>query len=587
MSSPDHTAITQGSTSITYRTLLQRSETVAQRLLSAGYGQGDVIGVPGPRGIRFVVVFLGVLRCGAVAFPIDPALPERRREHLLKIAKPQTLVHLEFADTGVPPDAGKTLPEVCSPAPAYLFGTSGTTGIPRMVLGWHGALSHFLSWQRETFAITPEDRCAQLTGLSFDVVLRDTLLALSCGGTLVIPAPADELGGAAVIRWLDRQKITVLHTTPTVLGSWLLDAPPGCRPPALRWTFLAGEPLKAGLVRAVRAVFPSSGIVNLYGPTETTLAKFAYQVPEGPLPANLPVGTPLPYCQGIIMRDGRPCGIGELGEIHIRTPFRSLGYLNDRAATAAAFVPNPYRDNADDRLYRTGDLGRIGPDRLLEVIGRLDHQVKINGVRIQPAEIERVLCQHPQVADCIVDPYQDHLQEPGETRLAAYVVPANARTSAEQDPGSGSGPSADLAQQLRGFLLDRLPPAMVPSVFIRLKRIPTTPNGKPDRAALPKPPAVRRAPVPAAHLPRTAAERTIQKLWAQVLRSDPPGIYDDFFELGGTSLTLTRLFALLDNRFPHKFRVAQLFTYPTIATQAALAEPRCSHIENEVTEHEF
>ncbi|MFD0385725.1 amino acid adenylation domain-containing protein [Streptomyces stramineus] len=442
--SPGHAALVQGTRSLSYAELVRRSEDLARRLVAEGCAPGRVVGVTGPRSIGFYVAMLGVLRSGAVFFPLDPALPPGRRDHLLSVGRPELMVRAcdllaggaDSADDGAVPvvlvDAhtgtlaeeapAGDLPPVAPEAPAYLFFTSGTTGTPRGVVGRHASLSHFLRWQSGEFAIAAGDRCAQLTSPSFDVMLRDTLLALVSGGTTVVPEPSDLLGGKAVFAWLEREQVSVLHAAPTVLQSWLLDAPATSRLPRLRLTFLAGEPLKAALVERFRDVFPDSGeIVNLYGPTETTMAKFAYRVPEaGELPPVLPVGSPLPQCQAIVMLDDVICGVGEPGEIIIRTPFRTLGYLNAPEADAAAFFPNPHRADERDLLYRTGDIGRLRPDGLLEVIGRADHQIKISGVRIHPAEIEGVLLNHPLVSACVTTA---HKSPQDEYHLVAYVVP--------------------------------------------------------------------------------------------------------------------------------------------------------------------
>ncbi|HEV2638606.1 MAG TPA: amino acid adenylation domain-containing protein [Actinocrinis sp.] len=581
---PAAPAVVQGSAVLDYGDLADRVQALARQLVAGGARPRDVVAVTGPRGIGFTVALLAVLRSGATVFPLDPALPRGRRDHLLAIGRPVRAVIVQGDGTQAPDGAGPDaldpalpadridartgrllgpglpstvdLPPIDDANPAYLFFTSGTTGAPRGVLGRHSGLSHFLTWQRDTFGITPQDRCAQTTSASFDVMLRDTLLALVSGGTVVVPEPADESGGRALFDWLERQRVTVLHAVPTVFQSWLLDAAPGIRLAALRWLFCAGEPLKAALIEEFRGAFPDSAeIVNLYGPTETTLAKFAYQVPHGPLPAALPVGRPLPQTQVLVLRDGVPCGVGEPGEIVIRTPMRTFGYLDDADATNAGFIPNPDRDDPDDLLYRTGDLGRLRPDGLLEVLGRRDHQVKISGVRIQPAEVERALLGHPDVAACLVRAFTDPR---GEAHLAAYVV------AGPDDPA--------LAGRLRSFLSERLPRAMVPSHYVPLDRIPTTPNGKPDYAALPVP-GLGRASAPApAELPSTDAQRVIAGLWSEVLGCATPGVHDNFFELGGTSLRLLRLHSLLDHRFPAHIRVAQLFAHPTVVGQAALVE---------------
>jgi hypothetical protein len=250
------------------------------------------------------------------------------------------------------------------------------------------------------------------------------------------------------------------------------------------------------------------------------------------------------------------CGVGEPGEVVIRTPFRSFGYFHDADATNAGFVRNPRRSDEQDLLFRSGDVGRLRPDGVLEILGRLDHQVKISGMRIQPAEVENVLACHPQVATCLVNAVTDPR---GEAHLVAYVV--------------AGGDDAALGEQLRAYLSDRLPLAMVPGQFILLDRIPVTLNGKPDRAALPEPRVVRDPPPRPAEAPSTPAQRAVARIWSGVLDCATPGVHDNFFELGGTSLRLLRLYNLLQTRYPETVRVAQLFTHPTVAGQASLVAP--------------
>jgi amino acid adenylation domain-containing protein len=591
---PGRVAVRQGSRTLTYGELVARSEAVARRLVARGRGVGDVVGVTGARGIGFVVGLLGVLRSGAVAFPVDPALPEGRIRHLLEIGRAGLFVRVtdgagdgtvagtETVDVdpeGLLPlredgDGTAPLPSVSPADPAYVFFTSGTTGRPRGVLGRHGGLSHFLTWQAAEFGVGEDDRCSQLTSVSFDVMLRDTFLALVSGGTLVVPEEADELGGKAIFRWLERERITVLHAAPTVLQTWLLDAPEDVRPDSLRLTICSGEPMKAALVENIRDRCPSTEVVCLYGTTETTLAKFFHRLPEGPPPPVIPIGTPLPQTQIFVMREGGVlCGVGETGEIAIRTPFRTLGYLNDPEATRASFFPNPLRDDADDLLHRTGDVGRLRPDGLLDVLGRADHQVKISGVRIQPAEVENTLTGHPAVSTGIVIAHKD---TSGEAHLVAYVVP----TDPDRDEQA-------LAEELRTYLMGLLPRVMVPGEYIALDRIPTNANGKPDRAALPEPRFARDTPPNPSAAPRNDVERRICDIWGTVLDRAVLGVDDNFFALGGTSLKLLRLYALLDECFPGTFRVAQLFTHRTIAAQAALVAPLPTQPEDGVTEHEF
>ncbi|MFE4972095.1 amino acid adenylation domain-containing protein [Kitasatospora sp. NPDC056651] len=583
---PDATAVSQGGSSLTYRQLVDRAEKLARQLVAAGCEPGQVVAVTGPRSPGFVVAMLAVLRSGAVFFPVDPALPAGRRAHLVDVGAPVFRVLVEDAGrarpavtdgsdssdslpqatvnaaTGLSPSPAREvpLPPVDPDSPAYLFFTSGTTGTPRGVLGRHASLTHFLRWQSQEFGVTSQDRCAQTTSSSFDVMLRDTLVALVGGGTTVLPGPEDLLGGKAVFSWLARERITVLHAAPTVLQSWLLDAPAGIVLRDLRLAFLAGEPLKAALVERLRAVLPDSAeVVNLYGPTETTMAKFAYRVPrDAALPQLLPVGSPLPQCQAVLMRDGELCGVGELGEIHIRTPFRTFGYFGSPEANEAAFLPNPQRADASDLLYRTGDLGRLRPDGLLEVRGRIDDQLKINGVRLHPAEIESVALAHPSVSACVV---VAHRRASEEYHLVAYPVP---RAGAD---------AHRLPSQLRSHLAEQLPPALVPAEFIVIEAIPTTANGKQDRAALPLPRFLSDQPVSATP-PRSATEERIRAIWQDVLGCPVAGVDQGFFELGGSSLKVLRLHALLNEHFSGTVRVAQLFTHATVAGQAELVAPR-------------
>jgi amino acid adenylation domain-containing protein len=439
------------------------------------------------------------------------------------------------------------LPSLSGDDLAYLFFTSGTTGIPKGVLGLHKGLSHFLTWQRETFAIGPQDRCGQLTGLSFDVVLRDIFLPLTSGAALCLPERPDVVDHNLVIHWLGRENITTLHAVPSLAQSWLMDLT--AEPPmyALHWTFFAGEPLSDTLVHNWRRAFPAAGIVNLYGPTETTLAKCFYFVPPNPLPGIQPVGQPLPCAQALILREsGVLCGIGEIGEIVIRTPFRALGYLNVQAEDRKRFVKNHFGSEEDDLLYHTGDLGRYRVDGSLEILGRLDHQVKIRGIRVEPDEVAAVLLRHSNVKACAVIGYSD---DRSQGCLAAYVV-LNVKNE-------------NVVSDLRAHLNKYLPSAMAPQSFEVLEALPLTANGKVDRRALP-PPKKRSDLGPGYVAPRTPIEEELALLWRELLRVERVGIHDNFFELGGHSLLLAQLASRIRKAFDTEAPLRSLFDAPTI-----------------------
>jgi amino acid adenylation domain-containing protein len=317
-----------------------------------------------------------------------------------------------------------TLPDISPDDAAYIFFTSGTTGMPKGILGRHKGLSHFLNWQKTTFAIGPSDKCAQLTNLSFDVVLRDIFLPLVSGATLCLPDALADPASDQTLGWLDHQGVTSFHIVPALAQAWIGSVLDGVMLRKMRWIFFAGEPLIEAFVRRWREALPEAGeIVNLYGPTETTLAKCFHVVPDDLAPGIQPVGRPLPQSQALVMNESRQlCGVGEAGEIVIRTPFCTLGYINAPEEQSKRFVLNPFRSDPHDLIYHTGDKGRYAADGNLEILGRIDDQVKIRGVRIEPGEITGVLGRHPRVKACFVTARQDSV---GSNILVAYVVPAS------------------------------------------------------------------------------------------------------------------------------------------------------------------
>ncbi len=575
---PEHAALCQGDRSLTYAQLAESAHALAQILVADGVERGDVVAVFGSRSFGLIASMLGVFLSGGVLLTIDWNLPLQRQQLMLQAAKAKSLLYIgeyrpedewlseSLAIIQVDPDTGRaintsevaknsealSLPELSLDDAAYIFFTSGTTGVPKGVLGCHKGLSHFLTWERQTFAVGPQDRSGQLTGLSFDVVLRDIFLPLTSGATLCIPALEDHLEPTQILPWLEREQISLLHTVPSLAQTWLLDVPSGISLRSLRWVFFAGEPLQETLIRQWREAFPNSGeIANFYGPTETTLAKFCYQVPRDLLPGVQPVGWPQPETQGLILgKNNQLCGIGEAGEIVIRTPFRSLGYINASEESQRRFVPNPFRDDPQDLLYHTGDRGRYRPDGSIEILGRIDNQVKIRGVRIEPGEIETVLAQHPGVRATVVIARED---VPGDKRLVAYVVADRAQTPT--------------TTELRSFLKERLPIYMVPSAFVILEALPLTPNGKVDRRALPIPETSRKELDSSFVAPRTPTEEILATIWGDILKVEV-GIHDNFFELGGHSLLAIQLISRLRDTFSVELPVQFLFGSATVASLA-------------------
>jgi amino acid adenylation domain-containing protein len=586
---PEHPALKQGERVMSYGELLRRARLIADALVKGGVERGATVAVQGRRSFGLVAAMLGALMSGGVLLLLDRKLPSGRRRVMHEEARVKALLcvagesededdllegapsilHLRVSDeTGQlherpdgeqDDDDAPGLPHISPSDPAYIFFTSGTTSVPKGVLGQHRGLSHFVNWQRNAFDIGAQDRCAQLTGLSFDVVLRDVFTPLSSGSTLCLPDDTEDLAADRILPWLQRERITLTHTTPSIAQSWLAHVPCELALPSLRYVFFAGEPLSDVLVHNWRKTFPgATTLVNLYGPTETTLAKTFYVVPSEPdvLPQTQPIGRPLPETQALVLgSEHRLCGPSELGEIAIRTPFRTLGYINDPEESAGRFTPNPFRDDANDLLYRTGDSGRFRLDGSLEIVGRLDNQVKLRGVRVQPDEVTVVLRNHPQVDSCVVTAQKD---ESGQYTLVAYVVSAS---------------EAELSvSALRAYLSAQLPVALIPSAFVFLSKLPLTPNGKLDLRALPP---ASSAALDAARdfvAPRTAVEELLSETWAKLLGVRTVSIHDNFFELGGHSLLATELMMEVRNVFRLDVPLRRLFEAPTVAGLAEAIE---------------
>jgi amino acid adenylation domain-containing protein len=568
---PNAIAVQQGEEVVTFAQFGTAMAANADLLCERGLAPGDVVAVFGERSPGLIAAMAGTLLAGGVLLTLSPDLPEQRRR--LMIAEAGARFLLNAGDSKMDVDEVEVLSIdahlrdavaaeddlarhlAVTHQRAYVFFTSGSTGTPKSVLGTHAGLAHWLAWQKETFDVGPHDRCGQLTGLSFDVVLRDVFLPLTSGATLVLPEPADTASGAGTLRWLERERISLLHTVPAVADLWLRDTPAGITLRNLRRLFFAGEPLTATLIARWREAFPESGeIINIYGPTETTLAKCFYRVPANLRAGVQPLGTTLPQTQALVLTpENALCGIGEPGQIAIRTPFRTLGYRNAPEENRKRFIANPFRDDPDDIVYLTGDRGVYGADGLLEFRGRVDHQVKIRGVRVEPGEVAAALQDCPDVASCAVIARDDDGDGPV---LVAYVV---LEKNASEDVG-----------RLQHFLSQRLPAAMVPNAFVFLDTLPLTANQKLDRDRLPAPSRLRATAAIRYVAPRDPTELQLVQIWEELLNVQPIGVTDRFFEVGGHSLLALRLLVEVEQRLGRRIPLPALFEEPTIEHLAAV-----------------
>lgn len=570
-STPQAVAVEHGERRYTYAELGRSADQIAAALADRGLTDGDVVAVYGTPSPGLVAAMLAVVSTGGVLLTLDPGLPRHRLQLMLELANARFVISVAdiprspgppfdveglqvlsvdavTASAGVPRDLKPSTPDPTEPA--YVFFTSGTTGVPKAVVGRHNSLSHFLVWQRDSFGIGPGDRCAQLTGLSFDVLLRDVFLPLVSGATLCVPV-ADDDAPEDMIGWLASARITCVHAVPTLASAWL-QRPADAEPAAtLRYAFFAGEALTDHLVSHWRQACPNARVINLYGPSETTLAKCWYEVPADPLPGVQPLGASLPGSQALVLADDqRLCGLGEIGEIVVRSPYRSLGYLNLPDDSPPTFVLNKHTSHAADLLYHTGDQGRYRLDGGLEFLGRSDRQVKIRGVRIEPDEVAATLATHSAVSQAIVATQADG---EGTPALIAYL------TTTQRTP-------PDVAQ-LRRYLAMRLPAAMMPAAFVVLDEMPLTANGKLDWRALPVPSLDSAAAL--SHVPaRSPVEEALCAIVEQVLALDGVGVHDDFFDLGGHSLLAMQVIGKVRSVLGMELPVRDLFEAPTVSALA-------------------
>ncbi|HEY0605397.1 MAG TPA: amino acid adenylation domain-containing protein [Herpetosiphonaceae bacterium] len=662
---PERIAVIDPVTQWSYAELEERSNRLAHALLASGVERGERVAIYGQRGAALVWALLGVLKAGAAFTILDPSYPAARLIDYLQLAGLRAWIQLAAAgdppeslarylttlglrcsielprEAAILPDDLALLPETTpdhtlSPDDlAYVAFTSGSTGRPKAILGTHRPLAHFLAWHSATFGFAAADRFSMLSGLAHDPLLRDIFTPLSVGATLCIPDPEALSVPGYLAAWAQESAITVMHLTPA-LGH-LLDVAPrsagGSRGdallPQLRYVFFGGDVLTLHDVERARTIAPGAAVVNFYGATETPQG-IAYHVIEQPEAAPtadagdqskalVPLGRGIADVQLLVLNAGRQlAGVGELGEIYVRSPYLAQGYGGDPSRTGERFLLNPLTGRAEDRVYRTADLGRYLPDGSVVFAGRADHQVKIRGFRIEPAEVKAAIERHPDVREVVVVAREDM---PGEKRLVAYVVgeeprtknqepngeqrnkgtkeqstefsPSPVATEAEAGRDSGKGGQGDEglkhenleprtknlndepdgsrfsvlgSADLRSFVQSLLPGYMVPAVFVVLDALPLTPNGKIDERALPRPEDQRAQQ--AQSRPQTELERTIASVWQSVLHIERLGVDDNFFDLGGSSVHIMQVHSQLRDRLGRDFPVVELFKYPTIGALA-------------------
>ena len=561
-----HPAVACAAGTLTYGELARRARQVARCLPRMDARPGSLVAIVMEKGWEQVAAALGILYAGAAYVPVDPGLPPERLQSLLAHAEVTLVLTQPWLDQALawPPGVRRipvgaeqlagledgSLEPVQQPGDlAYVIYTSGTTGEPKGVMIDHrGAVNTILDVNRR-FGIGSGDRVLALSALSFDLSVYDIFGILAAGGTIIFPDPAASRDPAHWAELVRREGVTVWNSVPALMEMATQREAPlaDARMDTLRLVLLSGDWIPVGLPQRIRASAPGARVISLGGATEASIWSVLY--PIGAVDsdwASIPYGRPMTNQRCYILDERfEPRPAWAAGALYLGGIGLAMGYWRNPDETRSRFVEHP---RTGERLYRTGDLARLLPDGNLELLGREDFQIKLNGHRIEPGEIEAALSQHPAVRGCVAAT----ADTPHGRRLVAWVV-------------GGTAPLPP-AGELRRFLAERLPEYMVPSEFVVLHELPLTPNGKVDRRALPVP---ERGPAGDREAPRTPTEEVLAALWGEVLGVEPPGREDGFFELGGDSLSATRLILRVRATFRAAVPLRAVFASPTVAGLAA------------------
>ena len=556
---PDARAIVFGHECLGYDEVNARANRLAEHLQSIGVSIGTRVGICVRRSPDMIVAVLATMKAGGAYVPLDADYPDARLAFMIADAD----LHVMLTEQPLVSRLGRwcdrlvcveTTRDAVAAAPtqnvrcdvtgehlAYIIYTSGSTGQPKAVQITHRGVCNVADAALRLLPLQASDCVLQFASLSFDASVCEMLMAWSSGAALCLGTPEELLPGAPLTTFLRDRSVSAVLLPPSALGMLSPDDLPD-----LRTVCVCGEAFHGELVDRWA---PGRGFFNLYGPTESTIFITVAECHTGGRRPD--IGRAIPNSELFVLDANlEPAPIGVPGELYVGGVGLARGYLKRPELTAERFVRHPFSADLSARLYRTGDLVRFLPDRRLEFLGRVDHQVKVRGFRIELSEIESHLAQHADVRDVVVVAREDR---PGDKRLVAYVVSRSERTS---------------ASALRDFLKLRVPAYMVPSAFVVLDRLPTLASGKLDRAAFPPPDGVR--PEDETFVaPQTAMERTVSEVWQKLLELDRIGIDDNFFDLGGHSLLIVRLQAKLQQVLNRQVSVIELFQFPTVRTLAS------------------
>ena len=574
---PDNVAVAFSGQHFTYRQLNMRANQLAHYLRQRGVGPDVLVGICMERSLEMVVGLLGILKAGGAYIPLDPNYPPARLAHMIEDSAPPFLLtqgrlaeklplpgtRVVALDTQWNVLSGESTENprnhVSPDHLAYVIYTSGSTGGPKGVEIPHGAIANHMFWLQREFSIDHSDRILQKTPFSFDASVWEFYAPLLAGGQLIMAKPDGHRDGDYLVRAIIENEITILQLVPSQL-QLLLATPDVSRCRSLRNVFCGGEPLTATLINQLYQHLPTVILHNLYGPSEAAIDTTFWACKPLPEKGSVPIGRPIANVQTYILDSHlQPVPIGVSAELYIGGAGVGRGYRNLPNLTSERFIPNPFSADPTARLYRTGDLASYLSDGTIRYHGRIDHQVKIRGNRVELGEIESTMAKHPAIREVVVNVYEF---TPDDKRLAAYIVP---------------NPQARFhVSKVREFLAARLPEYMVPATFVLIDRMPLSANGKVNRQALPEPNRARPDLTESYVAPRSPTEQTLAGIWEQVIGLDNIGINDNFLELGGDSILSIQITSRA-NQAGLNLTPNQILQYQTIATLAAAAEKNLSN----------
>lgn len=576
---PDAIAVESEEGSLTFMELNQRSNQLARRLQKKGACPNQFVGISMERSLDMVVGIYGILKSGAAYVPLDPAYPQDRLSYMAEAANIRVLITQSHLASKFPnnlsmgtlcldsdwPEIEKenyqNLDSIATPDDyIYLIFTSGSTGRPKGAAVYHRNFTNLISWYMTEFSITHSGRNILVSSLSFDLTQKNLYAPILCGGRLYLP-PQTFYDPQSLSQQIYDHGITLINCTPSAFYPLIETLSPKNwnRLSPLRTVILGGEPISIPRLKPwFKDPVCRAEIANTYGPTECTDICGFYRMTKTDIDRYpfVPLGRPIHNVQLVIADDNlEPCAVNDPGELCVAGAGIGAGYINDSDLTSKKFVPNPFAGISGPKIYRTGDRARWLSDGVIEFLGRMDHQIKIRGMRVELHEIESILKALPTVREAVVVTREGTLGDE-HTRLICYLLPSDKS-------------KVDI-KAIKNHLSTKLPTHMIPSDFFVLPVFPLSPNGKVDRVALQN--ASGTGLTSRRQTPNSSAsnlERQIHEIWSTVLEIPQIDMEENFFDVGGNSLQLTQVHAKLQALVGCEFPITDLIMNPTIRSTAA------------------